>query len=113
MARGIHRIKDGWTTEHSVIVDYDGIMQIEMPESRYNKAGYAPPFEDLPWSNERGSRPKEKLDSLTRFRNALTSGRLILQNGDPAVLKRELEILKGEIELLEKLVGELPPSAEQ
>ena len=110
MARGIHRIKDGWATEHSVIVDYGGIMQVEMPESRYNAAGYAPPFEGLQWSNERGSRPKEELDSVTRFRDALTSGRLRLQNGDPAVLKRELEILKGEIEHLEKLIGELTPS---
>jgi hypothetical protein len=85
-------------------------MQIEMSESRYNAAGYEPSFDNLSWSDERGSRPKEELESLAHFREALTSGRLRLQNGDPAILKRELEILRAEIEHLERLIGDLPPA---
>jgi surface antigen len=54
MAKGIHRIKDGWVNQHSVLVKYDEGQEMEMPEDRYRSQGYQPAFENLPWKPETG-----------------------------------------------------------
>jgi hypothetical protein len=51
VARGIHRIRDGFVTQHSVLVDY-GESTHEIPEDLYRRHGYQPPFEQLPWQDE-------------------------------------------------------------
>jgi hypothetical protein len=51
VARGIHRIRDGFVTQHSVLVDY-GDSTHEIPEDLYRRHGYQPPFEQLPWQDE-------------------------------------------------------------
>ncbi len=52
MAKGIVRIKDGWTIQDSAIVLFPDGKEMEMPEDRYRKAGHAPAFELLPWRDE-------------------------------------------------------------
>ena len=52
MPRGLHRLRDGWVTQHSVLVDVDDSARKEMPESQYREKGYQPPFERLPWKME-------------------------------------------------------------
>ena len=48
MAKGLCRIKDGWTNEDSVWVEYDDGQRQEIPASRYVKQGYGPPLGQLP-----------------------------------------------------------------
>jgi len=46
------RARDGWMTEHSVVVCYPDDHELEIPESEYRKRGYTPPFDELPWLGE-------------------------------------------------------------
>lgn len=41
------------TTDQSVQVDYDGV-SIPIPGSKYEKAGYKPDFDKLPFEDEYG-----------------------------------------------------------
>ncbi len=50
MAVGIKRIRDGWATQHSVIVRYPDGQEMEIPQDRYESERYQPPFNQLPWS---------------------------------------------------------------
>jgi hypothetical protein len=52
MARGLHRIRDGWETQHSVLVRYDDGKETEIPQDHYDLKGYMPIFEELPWKDE-------------------------------------------------------------
>jgi hypothetical protein len=52
MARGLRRTRDGFVTEHGVLVDYGNSTSGEVPESQYRARGYQPPFEQLPWQAE-------------------------------------------------------------
>jgi len=52
MPRGVHRIRDGWANQHSVLVRYEGGKELEMPQDRYEASGFDPPFEELPWKEE-------------------------------------------------------------
>ncbi len=52
MPVGLHRIRKGWGTEHSVMVRYEDGYKMEMPQSRYEDRGYQPPFDQLPWLEE-------------------------------------------------------------
>jgi hypothetical protein len=52
MPHGLCRVRDGWVTQHSVLVDVGELIPKEMPESRYREKGYQPPFEQLPWKME-------------------------------------------------------------
>jgi hypothetical protein len=52
-ARGVYRIRMGWGTQHSVMVDY-GNTQMEISEEKYRENGYEPPFETLHWKDEGG-----------------------------------------------------------
>ena len=36
-------------------VDYGGKASMPIPEDSYRKSGYEPPFEALPWQEERGT----------------------------------------------------------
>jgi hypothetical protein len=50
MARGVYRVRQGWADQHSVLVDYGGVL-MELPEDRYRKAAYRPAFRNLPWKD--------------------------------------------------------------
>jgi hypothetical protein len=52
MPRGVYRIRDGWVTQHSVLVDFGTSTLKEVSESQYRDEGYQPPFEQLPWKME-------------------------------------------------------------
>jgi hypothetical protein len=52
MSRGLYRVRDGWVTQHSVLVDVGDSTPKEMPESQYREKGYQPSFEQLPWKME-------------------------------------------------------------
>jgi len=52
MPRGLYRVRDGWVTQHSVLVEVDDSTPKEMPERQYREKGYQPPFEQLPWKME-------------------------------------------------------------
>lgn len=52
MPRGLYRVRDGWVTQHSVLVDVGDSTPKEMSESQYREKGYQPPFEQLPWKME-------------------------------------------------------------
>ena len=47
--RGIYRIKNGWANQHSVMVQYDDVRELEIPEDQYREQGYQPPFDSLSW----------------------------------------------------------------
>ncbi len=53
MAVGIHRIKNGWGPEHSVLVRYEDGSALEIPQSQYLTSRYLPDFEKLPWRGRR------------------------------------------------------------
>ena len=58
--RGIYRIRDGCTQQHSVLVDYGpdfGNEKLEMPEARYKTDGFEPRFDRLPWKEKSDARP--------------------------------------------------------
>jgi hypothetical protein len=48
LAEGRCKIKDGWTTQDSVIVKYEDGTENDIPESQYRSLGYQPPVEKLP-----------------------------------------------------------------
>jgi hypothetical protein len=48
MTRGLCRMRSGWATEDSVLVEYDDGKQLEVPASQYVANGYEPPIDDLP-----------------------------------------------------------------
>lgn len=49
MVKGIHRTKNGWANEDSVLVEYDNGDRIDMPASEYQANDYAPSIEASPW----------------------------------------------------------------
>jgi hypothetical protein len=51
-ARGIYRIRDGWATQHSVMVKYYDGQESEVPEDQYRAKGYQPSFDELRWKDE-------------------------------------------------------------
>ena len=56
--RGVYRERNGWGNgQNSVMVDY-GTQQMEIAEDKYREADHQPPFEQLPWKPEEGSKSK-------------------------------------------------------
>jgi len=53
-AEGVLRKRNGWGDQHSVRVRYDGTLELEVPERWYQKQGWQPPVEQLPWADEAG-----------------------------------------------------------
>jgi hypothetical protein len=51
MARGVYRVRCGWPDQHSVLVDYGGVL-MEVPEDRYRQRAYQPAFRKLPWKED-------------------------------------------------------------
>jgi hypothetical protein len=49
--RGIYRERNGWGNQHSVRVRER--QELDVPEDRYRERGYQPPFNELPWLDER------------------------------------------------------------
>src|SRR5271163_1088794 len=51
MPKGIYRIRNGTTNQHSVYVRYI-VGDDVIPENRYRTSGYNPPFDFLRWSDQ-------------------------------------------------------------
>jgi hypothetical protein len=54
-AEGVLRKRNGWSDQNSVRVRYDGTLELEVPESFYQKQGWQPPVDQLPWADEAGA----------------------------------------------------------
>lgn len=57
--RGIYRIRNDSTQQHSVLVDYGpdyGNVKIEMPQAGYKTSGFEPPFDRLLWKADYDAR---------------------------------------------------------
>jgi hydroxymethylpyrimidine pyrophosphatase-like HAD family hydrolase len=61
MARGVYRVRQGWADQHSVLVDFGGVL-MAVSAACYRQSGYRPEFRKLRWKE--GQPPADALPRL-------------------------------------------------